>query len=92
MTKGIVLCPLPRIGREQYSRGQRLHLLRIPIYLALRALPSRFINYPPGHPTTRATEITISYADLPLSRQIYRRPFNFFLVFVDLSSSPSLLS
>lgn len=79
MTKGVVPCPLPRIGGEQYSESQRLHLLRVPIHLALRAVPSRFINHPPGHPTTRATEITISYADLPLSRQIYRRPFNFFL-------------
>lgn len=92
MTKGVAPCPLPRIGRERYSESQRLHLPRVPIHLALRAVPSRFINHPPGHPTTRATEITISYADLPLSRQIYRRPFTtFFPVFADLSPSPLAL-
>jgi len=37
----------------------------------------RDLSTTPGLSTTRVTEITISYADLPLSGQIYRYPFGF---------------
>jgi hypothetical protein len=84
--RGSLDIPAGNRVKRRFRRAVAAISSLLPIRLASRVLPPRFINClplhlrPPPPPAAGplrpcATEITISYADLPPSRQIYRRPF-----------------
>jgi len=98
MTKRAVLCPWQSDQESGSNISDGLettsdYLTSSSLYVLLWGWCSRDLSTIPGLSTTRAIEITISYADLPLSGRIYRHPLDFLFSVRRLIAAPfSLLS